>query len=218
MTEQLWNVHGRRRSTSNQHPRWVASWMCEGPTSHALYKLSTSLNYICKVRTAGLRAPPPAGEGRFFVVTFVYLHYLFDKHHLSSCVTLILESNRWCLLASQLHVCGVYDPLLFIAAAGELHPFLSRSISANHFTSDCKLWLYIKKYSFLLVHWFLFTCHQHEMFIFRTTHVNTVIVIILSTNVIQFYCVTMSLCCYLSMIYVSVSKLRHRVQVDMSRK
>ena len=28
------------------------------------------------------------------------------------------------------------------------------------------------------------------MFIFRTTLVNTVIVIILSTNVIQFYCVT----------------------------
>ena len=42
----------------------------------------------------------------------------------------------------------------------------------------------------LLYNDFFLCVIQHEMFIFRTTLVNTVIVIILSTNVIQFYCVT----------------------------
>ena len=59
-----------------------------------------------------------------------------------------------------------------------------------------------KKYSSLLaiVQWFfsfrfLFFVIQHEMFIFRTTLVHTVIVIILSTNAIQFYCVISCVCC-----------------------
>lgn len=42
--------------------------------------------------------------------------------------------------------------------------------------------VYCTKISFCVI--------QHENFIFRTTRVNTVIVIILSTNVIQFNCVT----------------------------